>query len=267
MIKVQTDGISHAIKFDSSGHRSTFMYDIISITEDGFDVVGTWSSIRMGKIDKTDAWNRHYLKSKLEKEIIKIVTVISPPFTMDVKSKKELKGNDRYEGYVMDLAQELANELKFKFEVHISYKNYYGKKDEVTGEWDGMMGEVIRGDADVAIADLAVNSERERDVDFTLPFMSTGISILYKKPTTKEVSLWSFLSPFSVTVWIYMLGTFVGVSILLFLAGRFSPYEWDNPHPCRQDDKVLENVLNVRNSFWCTIGSLMQQGSDIAPKY
>lgn len=228
-------------------------------------MVGTWSSARIGRIEKTDAWKRHYLKSKLDKEVIKIISAFSKPFTMEVQSSKELKGNAKYEGYVIDLAEELAKELNFKYEITVIKK--YGKKDEKTGEWDGMMGAVITGEADIAIADLSVNSERERDVDFTLPFMSTGISILFKKPTTKETSLWSFLSPFSVTVWIYMLGTFVGVSILLFLTGRFSPYEWDNPHPCRQDDKVLENVLNIRNSFWCTIGSLMQQGSDIAPKY
>ena len=186
---------------------------------------------------------------------------------MSAKKKEELKGNDQFEGFVVDLAQELGRELNFLFEIHIVKDGQYGSSNAKTGEWNGMIGEVIRGEADIAVADLAVNSERERVVDFTYPFMSTGISILYKKPLKKETSLWSFLSPFSVTVWIYMLGTFVAVSVLLFLTGRFSPYEWDNPHPCRQDDKVLENVLNIRNSFWCTIGSLMQQGSDIAPKY
>lgn len=185
---------------------------------------------------------------------------------MTTKNKEELKGNDQFEGYVVDLAEELAKELNFRVAIHIVKDGQYGSIDPETKQWNGLIGEVIRGEADIAVADLAVNSERESVVDFTLPFMSTGISILYKKPIKKETSLWSFLSPFSTRVWIYMLGTFVGVSILLFLTGRFTPYEWTNPHPCRQDDKVLENVLNMRNSFWCTIGSLMQQGSDIAPK-
>ena len=129
-----------------------------------------------------------------------------------------------------------------------------------------MIGEVIRNEADIAVADLTINSNRELAVDFTLPFMSTGISIIYKKPTTKETSLWAFLLPFSTLVWIYLLGAFAGISLILFYIGRFTPYEWSNPNPCIHHEPVLENACNMRNSFWCTIGSLMQQGSDVAPR-
>lgn len=129
-----------------------------------------------------------------------------------------------------------------------------------------MIGEVIRGEADIAVADLTINSNRELAVDFTYPFMATGISIIYKRPTTKETSLWSFLSPFSAIVWIYLLTAFAGMSLILFCVGRFTPYEWTNPHPCPHHEPVLENALTMRSSFWCSIGSLMQQGSDVAPK-
>ena len=47
---------------------------------------------------------------------------------------------------------------------------------------------------------------------------------------------------------------------------RFSPYEWDNPHPCTEEPEVLVNEFSLCNSMWFTIGSLMQQGSDISPK-
>ena len=47
---------------------------------------------------------------------------------------------------------------------------------------------------------------------------------------------------------------------------RFSPYEWENPHPCNGQSEVLENEFTLMYSLWFTIGSLMQQGSDIAPK-
>ena len=130
-----------------------------------------------------------------------------------------------------------------------------------------MIGELIRGEADIAVADLTITSKREEAVDFTHPFMNTGISILFKKPTQKVTSLFSFLSPFSNIVWIYVVGAYVGVSSMLFIVGRLSPYEWENPHPCRKDDRVLENGFSLSNSFWFTIGSLMQQGSDLAPKY
>lgn len=186
---------------------------------------------------------------------------------MHAESKSELHGNDRYQGYIIDLIKELANLLRFKYRIHLVGDGKYGSFNETTGRWEGMIGELIDDKADIAIVDFTITSSREKVVDFTYPFMSTGISILYEKPTTKETSLWSFLDPFSIIVWVYLVGSFVGVSIILFLSGRFSPYEWDNPYPCRQNNQILENIFSLANSFWCTGGSLMQQGSDIAPKY
>ena len=131
----------------------------------------------------------------------------------------------------------------------------------------GMIGEVMRGEADIAVADLTINSYRELAVDFTYPFMTTGISIIYKPlPNSRETSLWSFLSPFSALVWVYLLTAFVGISLVLFYIGRFTPYEWSNQHACRHHEPELINSCSMRNSFWCTIGSLMQQGSDVTPK-
>jgi len=48
-----------------------------------------------------------------------------------------------------------------------------------------------------------------------------GISILYKKPTKQPPSLFSFLSPFSGEVWIYMVAAYVGMSLVLFILARY----------------------------------------------
>lgn len=121
--------------------------------------------------------------------------------------------------------------------------------------------------ADIAVVDLTITLKRAEAVDFTLPFMNTGISILFKKPTTKVTTLFSFLSPFTGLVWISLLSAYIVVSTILFVVGRMSPYEWENPNPCQQDDDVLENNFSLTNSFFFTIGSMMQQGSELTPKY
>ena len=52
---------------------------------------------------------------------------------------------------------------------------------------------------------------------------------------------------------------------MLFVLARFSPYEWRASHPCSNnvDDEVRENPFTAFNSFWFTVGSLMQQGKII----
>ena len=42
-----------------------------------------------------------------------------------------------------------------------------------------MVGEVMTGAADLALADLTITAARERVVDFTVPFLQTGITVLY----------------------------------------------------------------------------------------
>ena len=95
--------------------------------------------------------------------------------------------------------------------------------------------------------------------------MSIGISIVFIKPRPAPPSLLSFLSPFTNEVWSYTIFGYVFVSLVMFVLARLSPYEWDNPYPCIEEPEEVENMFSLANSFWFTIGSLMQQGSDVAP--
>lgn len=46
-----------------------------------------------------------------------------------------------------------------------------------------MVGEIFRGNADVVVSSIKVNSDRQEAVEFTVPFLDTGISILVAKQT------------------------------------------------------------------------------------
>ena len=52
-------------------------------------------------------------------------------------------------------------------------------------------------------------------------FFKPGVSILFKKPMKKPPNLFSFLSPLSLDVWIYMATAYLGVSVLLFILARY----------------------------------------------
>ncbi|KAH7950707.1 hypothetical protein HPB51_028259 [Rhipicephalus microplus] len=74
-------------------------------------------------------------------------------------------------------------------------------------------------EADLAIGDLTITSERERSVDFTMPFMTLGVGILYKKTDQKRFLLF-FLSPLSGDVWFCVAGACVAVSVILCCVAR-----------------------------------------------
>lgn len=45
-----------------------------------------------------------------------------------------------------------------------------------------------------------------------------------------------------------------------------APGDWENPHPCDPAPETLENIWNIKNCLWFTLGSIMTQGCDILPK-
>ena len=54
------------------------------------------------------------------------------------------KGNDRFEGFAIDLIREVANMLKFDYEVYLVHDGNFGSKQE-DGSWNGMIGELLEG--------------------------------------------------------------------------------------------------------------------------
>ena len=54
--------------------------------------------------------------------------------------------------------------------------------------------------ADIGLGGMTITYDREQYVDFTKPYLTLGITILYRKPIPKPPDLFSFLSPLSVEV-------------------------------------------------------------------
>ncbi|XP_050502337.1 glutamate receptor ionotropic, kainate 2-like isoform X3 [Diabrotica virgifera virgifera] len=258
------EGLSGTVKFDGEGFRTDFKIDLLELTLGGLIKVGEWNSSR-----RSLSFHRPDRKNPNEEEnpfnrTFKVLISINPPYQMLKDSTTQLLGNERYEGYGIDLIEELSKILGFNYTFELQADGKYGILNKVTGKWDGMMGEIIDGRADLAITDLTITSERESAVDFSEPFMNLGITILYKKPEPVPPSLFMFISPFSFRVWTMLGVSYLIVSISIFIMGRLSPSEWQNPYPCVEEPEFLINQFSIRNSFWFTIGALMQQGSELA---
>ncbi|XP_039303724.1 glutamate receptor ionotropic, kainate 2 isoform X1 [Solenopsis invicta] len=264
MRSTETRGLTGLVKFDRDGFRSNIDLDIIHLTEDGLKKIGQWNSSAGESIDWLPENTLNKLDNKMSiqnKTFIVLITTGTPPYGMEKESTIQLSGNDRYEGFTIDIIQEISEILGFNYTFQV--ESGAGKKEG--GKWNGMLGKIMADEADLAITDLTITKERVEDFDFSNPILNLGISILFKKPTKAPPSLFSFLLPFSTDVWIYLIGAYVIVSVLMFIIGRLCPAEWNNPYPCIEEAEELENQFTLKNAFWFSIGSIMQQGSEIAP--
>uniref|UniRef100_A0A3B4WJT5 Glutamate receptor n=1 Tax=Seriola lalandi dorsalis TaxID=1841481 RepID=A0A3B4WJT5_SERLL len=260
------DGLTGRLSFNkTTGLRTDFDLDIISLKEDGLEKVGKWSAsggLNITEVPKRKGMN---ITDSLANRSLVITTILEEPYVMLKKSDKALVGNDRFEGFCIDLLKELSNILGFTYEIRLVPDGKYGSQDD-KGQWNGMIRELIEHRADLAVAPLTITYMREKFIDFSKPFMSMGISILYRKPNATNNGFFSFLNPMTPDIWVYILLAYLGVSCVLFVIARFSPYEWYDAHPCNPGSDVVENNFTLLNSFWFGVGSLMQQGSELMPK-
>jgi glutamate receptor, ionotropic, invertebrate len=63
------------------------------------------------------------------------------------------------------LIQKLSEKLGFNYTFKLQEDGAYGSLNKETGEWNGMMKEIMEDRADLAITDLTITSDREMAVD------------------------------------------------------------------------------------------------------
>ncbi|KAJ1531866.1 hypothetical protein ONE63_000515 [Megalurothrips usitatus] len=246
---------------DSGYRRTNFTLTLIQTTAD--NATGIWNRSGIHLFRSVEEMERSTMELLSKKEL-RVVSKLGLPYLVKKPGWNESSGNEGLEGYAVDLIDAIAKMLNFKYKFYIVKDGRYGSL--VNGRWDGIIKDLLDRKADLGICDLTITYDRERAVDFTMPFMTLGISILYSKPPPEQPNLFSFLEPLSPEVWVYMASAFIGVSLVLFFLARVSPFEWDNPHPCNPEPEELENTFTLINSMWFAMGSFLQQGCDFLPK-
>ncbi|XP_029929001.1 glutamate receptor ionotropic, kainate 5 [Myripristis murdjan] len=261
---VEYDGLTGRVEFNSKGQRTNYTLRILEKHRGGHKEIGIWYSNNTLAMNSTSL-DINVSETLANKTLI-VTTILENPYVMRKGNYQDFQGNDQYEGFCVDMLRELADILKFSFRIKLVDDGLYGAP-EPNGSWTGMVGELINRKADLAVAGFTITSEREKVIDFSKPFMTLGISILYRVQLGRKPGYFSFLDPFSPAVWLFMLLAYLAVSCVLFLAARLSPYEWYNPHPClRERRDMLENQYTLGNSLWFPVGGFMQQGSEIMPR-
>jgi len=163
---------------------------------------------------------------QLDNNNLQIVTYIKPPY-MYYDTTLNQTGNARFSGFLKDMLDYLFAYLSTNttYTLYISPSNSYGVI--VNGSWDGLIKELLVGNADLIVADLTVTEQRRSAIDFTGPYLDLGLSLLVPKPVN-DVNVWIFLSPFSSELWFGLLGLTFAMSIIVYVYDRLSPYGYYN---------------------------------------
>lgn len=90
------------------------------------------------------------------------------------KNANQFEGNERYEGYCVELAAEIAKHVGYHYRLEIVRDGKYGARDPDTKTWNGMVGELVYG-VSFQPRDLALGSwdhVQAPELEGVLPFFS-----------------------------------------------------------------------------------------------
>nr|XP_057903653.1 glutamate receptor ionotropic, NMDA 2D isoform X2 [Doryrhamphus excisus] len=232
--------------FNNDGYLSNPLLDVISYNNGrGWEEVGSWENGHLRL--RYHPWSRYgsFLKPLDDAQHLRVVTLEERPFVivepadpgtsscirdsvpcrMPLNSSVVVDGGTPMKhcckGFCIDVLKRLAKIVGFTYDLYLVTNGRHGKN--IDGEWNGMVGEVVSNRADMAIGSLTINEERSEVVEFSVPFVETGISVMVSR-SNGTVSPSAFLEPYSPAVWVMMFVMCLSVvAVTVFIFEFFSP--------------------------------------------
>ena len=155
---------------DENGQRNVFRLKVVSLNRNGLENVGKWDTKRGLSIDTHIGFSNinhvvETLPSLNYSHLTVAVVLVRPNFSFSydyaeiflyifyfkekpyVSLRKDWfiqEGNDRYEGFCIDILRALAEMYNFNYTIYNVPDNKYGLPDE-NGKWNGLVKELIDG--------------------------------------------------------------------------------------------------------------------------
>ena len=151
-------------------------------------------------------------------------------------------GHD-FEGFDIDLWEEIARTAGIEF----VYRR---------APFDQLLKEVAAGEADAGLAGISIRSQREEAMDFSYPYMDSGLRILSRRGGYRLSSLWDVISGSGAFRWLGYLAVFLLLCAhLLYFAEKGSESISDQYFP------------GILEAAWCIFATMTTVGyGDVVPR-
>ncbi|KAG0493760.1 hypothetical protein HPP92_004754 [Vanilla planifolia] len=228
------EGVTGSFQFDFDGNIIHPAYDILNILGTGSRKIGYWSnqcglSVESPETLYVNRKNNSMANQSLYDVIWPGQTTMIPRGWMFPNTGLELKvgvpnrasftefvskakGSDMMKGYCLDVFTSAINLLPYpvpyKF---IPFGNGYDNPN-----YTELVEKVALNDFDAAVGDIAIVTDRTRMVDFTQPYIESGIVIL-TLVKEHESSAWAFLQPFTLEMWCVTATFFIFTGVVIWI--------------------------------------------------
>ncbi|MED6196613.1 hypothetical protein PIB30_049133 [Stylosanthes scabra] len=247
ILRANFTGVSGRVGFDRDRNLIRPAYDILNIVGSGLHRIGYWSNHSSLSVVAPDI---SYAKSSNNSSIStpQLYSVIWPgdakttpkgwvfpnngkPLRIAVPNRvsyKEFVSKDNsptgVQGYCIDVFEAALNLLAYPVpRQYILYGN-----GERNPEYNDLVDQVAQNNFDAAVGDVTIVMNRTRFVDFTQPFMESGLVVVVPVKEEKS-SPWSFLKPFTAQMWCVTGAFFLFVGTVVWILEHRLNHEFRGP--------------------------------------
>lgn len=239
-------GVSGQIQFDKDKTLVDPAYDILNIGGTGSRRIGYWSnhshlSIISPEILYSKPQNTSTSNQRLYSVIWPGETTATPRGWVFPNNGKPLRiavpnrviyeefvskdsGPSGVRGYCIDVFEAAITLLPYAVpRTYILYGD--GKRNPV---YDDLVNSVAANKFDAAVGDITIVTNRTKIVDFTQPYMESGLVVVAPVKEIKS-SPWAFLKPFTVEMWCVTGGFFLLVGAVVWILEHRINHEFRGP--------------------------------------
>ncbi|CAH2236516.1 ionotropic receptor 75a-like [Pararge aegeria] len=240
---------------DVTWASSDLMVDIYRVKDDQPVVVTSLGAMK-SQIELERLWARLPTavtrRKNLNNVYLKSATIITQPQYFKGWNDLSNRQIDTFPKVTYPLLMLCGEDLKFRF--NLKQVDLYG--EEHNGSFDGLVGLMQRGELELGVTSMFLRGDRWRVVHFCAETVELKGNFLFRQPSRSAVSN-VFALPFSRGVWLALAAVFGAAAALLTLFGAVA-------RRCTTDAAAPR--LTLLESFTYSVGTICQQGSDLAPQ-
>ncbi|TXG62332.1 hypothetical protein EZV62_013695 [Acer yangbiense] len=114
------------------------------------------------------------------------------------------------------------------------------------GTYDDLIYRVYLGKFDAVVGDTTIVAHRSRNVDFTLPYTESGVSMIVPIKDNKKKNAWVFLKPLTWDLWVTSACFFVFIGFVVWVLEHRINEDFLGPIECQ-----------VGTSFWFSFSTMV----------
>ncbi|XP_055699183.1 glutamate receptor 3-like [Phlebotomus papatasi] len=137
------------------------------------------------------------------------------------------------------------------------HRNSWGFQNKTTGQWHGMLGDILEGKAEIGGTSLFIIPERVSIIEYLTLTVSTHGAFIFRPPPLSYVTNIFYL-PFQGYVWLSCLALLILCTSIFFLTWQWNLKITEN--------KQKNEQLRISDAVLTAVGAVTQQGSEREPR-